>query len=121
MALGKKTGGRHKGVPNKSTTNAREAIARFIDGNAHRLQGWLDEIAKSKKHGPTVAMRCLTDLLEYHVPKLGRVELTGEDGGPLQVKLVNYSPTEQLGPKALPAKGVVRTRTGLPPRRAGVA
>jgi len=37
-----KTGGRVAGVPNKSTALAREAIAKFVDGNSHKLQEWLD-------------------------------------------------------------------------------
>lgn len=32
MAKGKKTGGRKKGVPNKLTADAREAVARAFDG-----------------------------------------------------------------------------------------
>ena len=76
-----KTGGRAAGVPNKATTNAREAIARLVDGNAERLQGWLDEIAEKK--GPDVAWRCLMDVCEYHIPKLARTELTGDGGGPV--------------------------------------
>ncbi len=66
--------GRQKGRPNNATRNAREAIARVIDGNIDRLQGWLDDIAE--KHGALAALRCLLDLLEYHVPKLTRAELT---------------------------------------------
>lgn len=75
--------GRPKGSPNKATANAREAIARFVDGNAERLQGWLDEIAA--KDGPKAAYDCFMDVLEYHVPKLARTELTGEGGGPVQL------------------------------------
>lgn len=74
--------GRKPGVPNKATANAREAIARLIDGNADRLQGWLDQIAEEQ--GPEKAVRCFTDLLEYHVPKLARTEVTGKDGEPQQ-------------------------------------
>lgn len=72
-----------KGVPNKATTNAREAIARFVDGNADRLQGWLDEIAEQQ--GAMAAFRCFADVVEYHVPKLARTELTGKDGGPVRI------------------------------------
>lgn len=32
MALGKKTGGRKKGQPNKLTRDAREAVAKAFDG-----------------------------------------------------------------------------------------
>lgn len=81
MAKGRKTGGRQRGAANKATTNAREAIARFVDGNANKLQVWLDAIAKND--GPKAAMTCFVDLLEYHVPKLARTELSGTDGGPI--------------------------------------
>lgn len=77
--------GRPKGLQNKTTVAAREAIARFVDGNADRLQGWLDEIAREQ--GPAAAFKCFSDLLEYHVPKLARTELTGADGGPQELKI----------------------------------
>jgi len=80
MAKGKKTGGGSRaGRPNKATAAAREAIATFVDGNADRLQGWLDQIAEEK--GPLAAFECFSTLLEYHVPKLARQEITGKDGG----------------------------------------
>jgi hypothetical protein len=71
---GKPRGGSRAGVPNKATANAREAIARFVDGNSDRLQGWLDDIAQDEKQGPRAAMACFLDMLEYHVPKLARTE-----------------------------------------------
>lgn len=78
-----KHGGRTKGTPNKATANAREAIARLVDGNADRLQEWLDQIAE--RDGPAAAWKCMMDVIEYHVPKLSRTEHTGADGGPIQV------------------------------------
>lgn len=80
--------GRVKGVPNKATADARAAIALFVDTNASRLQGWLDSIASDPKKGPEVAYRCVLDLLEYHVPKLARTELTGKDGTELVTRHV---------------------------------
>jgi len=79
-------GGRPKGVPNKATQAAREAIARFVDGNAGRLQEWLDQIAE--QDGPLAAFKCFTEVVEYHVPKLARTEHTGKDGGAIQVQEV---------------------------------
>ena len=73
--------GRPKGIPNRSTTNAREALARFVDNNADRLQGWLDEIAETQ--GPMAALRCWADVVEYHIPKLARTEHVGDGGGPV--------------------------------------
>jgi len=86
MAKGKKTGGgSRKGSPNKATQAAREAIAAFVDGNADRLQGWLDQIAEEK--GPQAAFDAFSTLLEYHVPKLARQEITGQDNGPVKVQI----------------------------------
>lgn len=85
---GKPRGASRKGIPNRSTALAREAIARFADGNAHRLQEWLDQIAEDEKQGPSVAFRLFMEVLEYHVPKLARHEHTGDGGGPLDHNVV---------------------------------
>ncbi len=85
-------GGSRKGIPNKATANAREAIGRFVDGNADRLNGWLDEIYESD--GPKAAFQCFADLIEYHVPKLARTEHVGDGGGP--VRIVASSHDESL-------------------------
>lgn len=73
--------GRVKGVPNKATKNARQAIGAFVDNNSPRLQRLLDQI--EERQGPQAAWNCIIDLIEYHVPKLARTELTGEGGGPV--------------------------------------
>lgn len=80
-------GGTRKGRPNKATANAKEAIARFVDSNSDRLQEWLDEIAADPKQGARAAFECFKDLLEYHVPKLARTEVTGENGGAIIVNI----------------------------------
>ena len=71
-------GGRPKGLPNKSNARAREAIAVFVDGNIARMEGWLDAI--ERENGALEAFKAYTALLEYHVPKLARSEITGKDG-----------------------------------------
>lgn len=84
--------GRPKGVPNKATTAAREAIAQFVDGNADRLAGWLDQIANDKvingvvvqKGDPVKAFELYMSVVEYHIPKLQRAEQVGEGGGPVE-------------------------------------
>lgn len=75
MAKGGKreNAGRPKGVGNKSTDLAREAIAKFVDDNSQRLQGWLDQIAQDS---PKDAFNCVKDLMEYHLPKLARHDST---------------------------------------------
>lgn len=98
MAKGKKTGGRTQGTPNKVTARAREAIALLVEGNITRMQGWLDEIAEGKlgKDGsfilqpnPTKAFELLQSLLEYHVPKLSRAEMTVDDTKPSETKVIS--------------------------------
>lgn len=78
--------GRPKGLPNKATMLAREAFAAFVDNNAHRMQGWLDDVANDPKHGPKVALDCLLAVSEYYIPKLARTEHVGDGGGPVEVR-----------------------------------
>ena len=75
--------GRPKGLKGKSTIAAKEMIASFVDGNADRLKMWLDEIYE--RDGPKAAFMCFSDLIEYHVPKLSRTEVTGKDEGPVEL------------------------------------
>ena len=80
--------GRKKGIPNKATAQAREAIALFVDGNAHRLAEWLDQVANGDgdaKPNPAKAFELFQSVVEYHVPKLARTELTGKDDGPVEM------------------------------------
>ena len=75
--------GRPRGAQNKSTALAREAIARFVDGNAHKLEQWLDQVAQDN---PAEAFKLYQSVVEYHIPKLARTDttVTGADGGPVQ-------------------------------------
>ena len=86
-----RVGGRAVGTPNKSTAKAREAIAAFVDGNAHLLQTWLEQIAMDDRYGPKTAFDCFMAVAEYHVPKLARQEHVGADGGALTIQIVKYA------------------------------
>ena len=102
MALGVKTGGgSRKDIPNKSTADARKAIGAFVDGNAHRLQKWLDEIADGKRDengewlvspNPEKAFSLFQSVIEYHVPKLARTEndttISGNPDKPVGLQIV---------------------------------
>lgn len=81
MADGYKTGGRKAGTANKATTQAREAIAMFVEGNVDRLNGWLDEIAAES---PKDAFDRFMSVVEYHIPKLQRAEHVGPNGGAIE-------------------------------------
>lgn len=96
---GVRLGGRGVGTPNKATVQAREAIALFVDNNAHKLQEWLNEVADGKLDSesgkwlvvpnPEKAFNLFQSVVEYHVPKLARTEVTGKDGGPVST-VVNH-------------------------------
>lgn len=96
MAFKKGESGNPRGKPvgavSKSTKNAREAIARLVDDNAERMQDWLDQIAE--KDGPMAAWKCMNDVIEYHIPKLSRTELTGKDGENLPTAVFNIHPVK---------------------------
>ena len=102
MAVGQKTGGRVAGTPNKATNEARQAIASFVDGNAHRLTEWLDQVANGVKvvemdgdeavekyvvpPNPAKAFDMFQSVVEYHIPKLARMEHSGSDNQPLVIE-----------------------------------
>jgi hypothetical protein len=103
MAEGKKTGGRQAGTPNKATNEARQAIASFVDGNAHRLTEWLDQVANGVKvieqtddgdilekyvvpPNPAKAFDMFQSVVEYHIPKLARMEHSGSDNNPVVIE-----------------------------------
>jgi hypothetical protein len=76
--------GRPKGSQNRATTAVREAIATLAEQNIGRVQEWLDRIAT---RNPAKATELYLRLLEYHVPRLARTELSNPDGSPLNFTL----------------------------------
>ena len=101
--LPKKGPGRPAGSPNKATSDARQAIAAFVDGNAHRLTDWLDQVAGGVKKdvkneegevvgeeyvvppNPAKAFDMFQSVVEYHIPKLARQEVVGDPNNPVQM------------------------------------
>ncbi len=79
--------GRPKGSVNRATADVRAAIAVFAEGNAHKLQDWLDRVAEGSEGNrpdPAKAADLYLRAIEYHIPKLARTEVTGKDGGALE-------------------------------------
>ena len=112
--------GRKRGVPNKATSDVREAIANLLQMNVENFSLWLGQVANGIKQPPPMlpedaeadeepetkwllrpdpgkALDIAMGMAEYHIPKLARTELTGENGGPLQVNIVD--PTRRAGNK----------------------
>ncbi len=59
----------------RSIARVRSAMAKLLEDNAPRFQEWL---AKAAEDNPLKAMVLMKDLCEFYMPKLGRVEQTGE-------------------------------------------
>ncbi len=76
--------GRPKGAPNKSTAAVREAIAKMAELNAPHFAMWLDQVAQKS---PEKACDIYLRAIEYHIPKLARTEVTGQDGQPVALQV----------------------------------
>lgn len=82
MAVGKKTGGRQKGTPNKSTIEFRDTIRQLLERNADNVSIWLDQVAQDD---PNKALEHIARLAEFAAPKMSRAEVVGDSENPVQV------------------------------------
>jgi hypothetical protein len=110
MALGRKTGGRTKGVPNKITSEMRVLLAKIVAKQMKELDAMIDETrfgieiekqvpAPDGKGTVTVVGRLNADpgkaadlvlrAARFCVPEMARAEVTGIDSGPLEVVVVH--------------------------------
>lgn len=78
MAKRVKTGGRTEGTPNKVTATMREFFTKIIEDNQQKA---LDELGKltGKDY-----IEAYLKLAEYAVPKLSRIEHTGDAENPIR-------------------------------------
>jgi len=67
--------GRGKGAENKATKEIKEAYKMLIEANIPNLTLWLERVAETE---PKEALKYLSSLSEYVIPKLGRTEFSGE-------------------------------------------
>jgi hypothetical protein len=92
MAKGRKTGGRQKGTPNKATAEARAIALRFLD---RRTDEEIDALwVAAKSESASKAMSMWLQAQEFVLPKLGRTEVTGEDGGPVEFVIKDLGKAE---------------------------
>jgi hypothetical protein len=116
--IGENTGnagkGRPKGAPNKTTASARQAFSTLVEGNASKMQSWLERVAdgiplmesikdgektikrQAERNGiplwlvppsPDKALDIMQKMAEYHIPKLARTEHVGENNGPIKYEV----------------------------------
>lgn len=72
MSLGKKTGGRQKGTPNKRTLEPWQVLAEL---DCDPIEG-MARIAKDETTSPELRGRMLAELAQYAYPKRKAVEVT---------------------------------------------
>ena len=84
--------GRKAGIPNKATTEAREAVKAILDSNLPFIQSWIQSTAEGifddqagkwiVQPNPAKACEIVQNLVEYSVPKLARTEVVGDAKAP---------------------------------------
>jgi len=115
---GTRVGGRKKGVRNKKT---QELIAK-VETSGLMPVDYLLSVMRDESIDRCQRIDASKAVAPYIHPKLANIELTGKDGGPLQVNVVQFcNSAKQLDSTGLSTTSVVSPRTGLPPRRAVLA
>ena len=77
--------GRPKGAMNKTTGEVREAIAAFASANVHNMGEWLNAIDSPEKK-----LDLFLRAIEYHIPKLARNTLSGDEENPVVLKAYSW-------------------------------
>jgi len=85
---GNKLGGRKAGSLNRSTEQAKLAIARLANDGIDVLR---EDLAKIRKNDPLEAAKLYLRLLEYIVPKKASVEMKAEIDQRIQQISVNIT------------------------------
>lgn len=87
--------GRRAGVPNKVTKDFRLAVNHLLELSSPKMVEWLEAVALGnvedggkREPDPGKALDLMAKLAEYAAPKLARTEVTGADGGPVQVQTI---------------------------------
>ena len=102
--------GRKPGVPNKVTQETRNVLKVLFEKKAAELSDMIDEcrygieIEKTMADGRTVTGRLNADagkaaelmlkMAEFVLPKLGKVEHDGPNGGPIQIVVQTYGESD---------------------------
>jgi hypothetical protein len=83
MALGKKTGGRVKGTPNRRTADVIERLERL---GCDPIEG-LALIAMDTTNPPELRGRMYAELAQYVAPKRRALDVSGESAQPISIRI----------------------------------
>jgi len=88
--VGNKLGGRKPGALNRSTEQAKLAIARLANQGLNNIT---EDFEKIRKENPIEAAKLYLKLLEYIVPKKASMEISGEIDHRIQQVSININRT----------------------------
>lgn len=88
--------GRPKGAVNRVTNEFRETVRCLLEDNSQNVSKWLELVAEGDpdrdiRPDPYKALDMISKLAEYATPKLARTEMTGANGGPMQISGININ------------------------------
>lgn len=86
----KKTGGRQKGTPNKTTAQIKEMIVELV---GTQMEKWPAKLDKMMRDDPAEAMKITGRLIDYVLPKQTKMELEGEIKTKIESITVNINHT----------------------------
>lgn len=115
MAVGRKTGGRQKGVPNKRTEANRAFVTRCIEEGVSPLDVMLGAMREAWEKGDkAAAANFAKDAAPYLHPKLSSIEHKGDPENPLEqnsrVELVVVDAGNHQGLRPEEAGAITQTR-----------
>jgi len=99
--LGKKS--TRKGVPNKSTTEIRQAFQLLISNELPNLSKWLEQVANEN---PEKALDIIIKFSDFVIPKLQRTEIQAE----ININGLLKMTTEQRRQRILELKKEFKTK-----------
>ena len=80
---GERRGGGCKGTPNKKTMAVAEVLGELGLDPIKQM----GQIAMDERVEVSIRVQVLKELCQYIAPKRKAVEITGEDGGPLELEI----------------------------------
>ena len=89
--VGNKLGGRKPGSLNRSTEQAKLAIARLANQGLNNIT---EDFEKIRKENPIEAAKLYLKLLEYIVPKKAQMEISGQIDQRIQSINININRNE---------------------------
>lgn len=100
-----KTGGRKKGTPNKRTQVLHEVLDELGFDVIEKLNKLLPQLKPDKQAG------VLLDLLTYLYPKRKAIEISGENGAPIQIQTLTPNQRQQRIEELIEKRKVIREPT----------